>query len=175
MESGSSITRAKVNHQHERTPARRCAVQILYSGAIRNSSSKDLLDAGDLSCLDDEVTDYAYSLVEGVEANKDALDAEIESAAENWTVKRMPYLDLAILRCALYEMMFVDAVPLSVSINEAVEIAKSFGGEEDSPKFVNGILGTIARRMGADGSDTTSSNSNVKEEAVIGEASSETA
>lgn len=145
-----------MNHQHERTPARRCAVQILYSGAIRNSSSKELLDAGDLSCLDSEVTDYAYSLVEGVEANKDVIDAEIENAAENWTVKRMPYLDLAILRCALFEMMFVDAVPLSVSINEAVEIAKSFGGEEDSPKFVNGILGTIARKMGSEDDESSS-------------------
>lgn len=59
----------------------------------------------------------------------------------------MPIVDRSILRLAAYEMMYVDDVPVSVSINEAVELAKDFGGEDESPRFVNGVLGRIAKRL----------------------------
>lgn len=134
-------------HQHERTAARKCAAQILYTGAIRDESALALLEAGDLSCLDSTVSDYAYSLVEGVEDCKGELDERLASISKNWAIDRMPIMDLAILRIALYEMLYVDAVPISVSINEAVEMAKAFGGEDDSHKFVNGMLGNIARQL----------------------------
>ena len=57
----------------------------------------------------------------------------------------MPIVDRSILRLAAYEIMFVEDVPTSVAINEAVELAKDFGGEDDSPRFVNGVLGRIAK------------------------------
>ncbi len=134
-------------HQHERTSARKCAAQILYTGAIRNTSALELLKAGDISCLESTVTDYAYSLVEGVEDHLEEIDERLSTSSRNWKIERMPVMDLAILRIALYEMLYVDAVPISVSINEAVEMAKSFGGDDDSPKFVNGILGNLARQI----------------------------
>lgn len=59
----------------------------------------------------------------------------------------MPATDRCLLRQSVYEMMYVDEVPISVSINEAVELAKEFGGEDDSHKFVNGILGKIAKEI----------------------------
>ena len=59
----------------------------------------------------------------------------------------MPIVDRSILRLATYEMMYVEDVPTSVSINEAVELAKDFGGEDESPRFVNGVLGRIAKRL----------------------------
>lgn len=134
-------------YQHERTSARKCAAQILYTGAIRNASALELLKAGDVSCLESTVTDYAYGLVEGVEEHLEELDGRLSTISRNWTIDRMPIMDLAILRIALYEMLYVEAVPISVSINEAVELAKAFGGEDDSPKFVNGMLGNLARQI----------------------------
>ena len=140
-----------MSRRHERTDARRCAAQILYSGAIRNTSAFDLLEAGTMTCLETAVSDYAYNLVKGVEEHRDELDSKLESISKNWTISRMPLMDLAILRIALYEMLYVDVVPISVSINEAVEMAKEFGGEDESPKFVNGMLGNIARQLEAAG------------------------
>lgn len=145
-------------HQHERTSARKCAAQILYTGSIRNASSIQLLKAGDLSCLDGTVSDYAYSLIEGVEEHQSELDERLASISKNWAIDRMPLMDLAILRIALYEMLYVDAVPISVSINEAVEMAKAFGGEDDSPKFVNGMLGNIARQIEGDEAESEASD-----------------
>ena len=132
---------------HERTAARRMAAQILYTGQVRNDSALALLESGDISCLEGSVSDYTYSLVKGIEENMDQLDQELSESSKNWTIERMPIMDLAILRIALYEMLFVDIVPISVSINEAVEMAKDFGGDDDSPKFINGMLGNIARKM----------------------------
>lgn len=140
-----------MSRQHERTDARKSAAQILYSGEIRNTSAFDLLEGGTMTCLERAVSDYAYNLVKGVEEHKEELDSKLESISKNWSVSRMPLMDLAILRIALYEMLYVDVVPISVSINEAVEMAKEFGGEDESPKFVNGMLGNIARQLEADG------------------------
>lgn len=135
---------------HERTPARRMAAQILYSGQVRGKSALELLESGEISCLDGSVSDYTYSLVKGIEENMEQLDHELSESSKNWTIERMPIMDLAILRIALYEMLFVEQVPISVSINEAVEMAKEFGGDDDSPKFINGMLGNIARKMEGD-------------------------
>lgn len=132
---------------HERTAARKNAAQILYSGAIRDTSALELLKAGDIDCIDGTVSDYAVKLIEGVESVLPELDERLESISQNWSVSRMPIMDLAILRIALYEMLYVDEVPISVSINEAVEMAKAFGGDDDSPKFVNGMLGNVARQL----------------------------
>ena len=76
-----------------------------------------------------------------------AIDERLEGASENWALSRMPIVDRSILRLAVYEMFQREDVPVSVSINEAVELAKAFGGEDDSPRFVNGVLGRIARSM----------------------------
>ena len=67
----------------------------------------------------------------------------LSDISEHWTVSRMPLVDRNILRLAVYEILFVEDIPDSVSINEAVEMAKSYGGE-DSSKFVNGVLGRLA-------------------------------
>ena len=81
----------------------------------------------------------------GVEQNRIVIDGSLKAAAENWSLGRMPIVDRSILRLAAYEIMFVEDVPTSVAINEAVELAKDFGGEDDSPRFVNGVLGRIAK------------------------------
>ena len=81
----------------------------------------------------------------GVRDNCEDIDARLDHASDNWALDRMPVVDRAILRVAVYEMLYVDEVPVSVAINEAVELAKAYGGEDDSSRFVNGVLGRIAR------------------------------
>lgn len=133
--------------RHERTEDRRQAAQVLYSGLIRDKDAKKLLENDGILCLDKPMTDYSFGLVEGVEAHRPEIDERISSTSENWTIDRMPLMDLIIMRIAVYEMLYAEDVPISVSINEAVELAKFFGGDDESPRFVNGMLGNIARSM----------------------------
>lgn len=89
------------------------------------------------------MADYANELIGGIVAHLDEIDRWIADTAENWTLERMPIVDRNIIRIAAYEIGFCPDIPTGVAINEAVEIAKAFGGDE-SPKFVNGVLGKIA-------------------------------
>jgi N utilization substance protein B len=88
--------------------------------------------------------EFAKMLLQGVNEHMGELDEMINDVSAHWQIDRMPLVDLNILRVAAYEMKYVDDVPISVSINEAVELAKGFGGEDESPKFINGVLGRIA-------------------------------
>lgn len=131
--------------QHERTIARRCALQALYQSEIMGCAVGDILDGTVSVPVELDLDDYARKLVEGVGANAAAIDAAIKDASENWALDRMPVVDRSLLRLAVFEMLHMDDVPVSVSINEAVELAKEFGGEDESHRFVNGILGRIAK------------------------------
>lgn len=137
---------------HERTRARRCALQVLYTSEIQGcaaaevvGSERFLLEEAETDGM--EFSEYAEALVQGVSQNVLAIDARLASTSENWSVARMPIVDRCILRLATYEMLYVEEVPVSVSINEAVELAKDFGGEDESHRFVNGVLGRIARQV----------------------------
>ena len=89
--------------------------------------------------------DYALTLVQGVLDNKEAIDGRLSEYAIDWTVERMPATDRNILRVAAYEMLFAEnIVAAGVASNEAVEVAKAYGTEE-SPRFVNGVLGKLAK------------------------------
>lgn len=92
----------------------------------------------------ERVEEYALTLVQGATGKQEYLNELIDKHSQNWSVSRMPLVDRAILRIALYEMVFQDDVPVGVSIDEAVELAKAFGGEDESSRFVNGVLGAIA-------------------------------
>lgn len=136
-----------MTRRHERTAARRRAVQLLYTCEIHRTRPSRLLK--DQRSYSDEgpVPEYAVRLVEGVEEHRPQIDSWLADTSENWSLSRMPIVDRSILRLATYEMLFVEEVPVSVTINEAVELAKDFGGEDDSPRFVNGVLGRIAKRL----------------------------
>ena len=131
--------------QHARTIARESALALLYSSDITEQSATDIIEAGQYPAEDIDFAPYAESLVLGVSEKLEEIDAKLAAVSENWTLERMPVVDRAILRLAVYEMLYVDSVPVSVAINEAVELAKAYGGEDDSPRFVNGVLGRIAR------------------------------
>lgn len=130
--------------RHERTLARRGAVQVLYQSEILNMPADLVIDRG-LVPEEAAITEYTRKLALGVAAHKAEIDRMISSRSQNWAIDRMPVVDRCVLRLALFEMLYVDDVPESVTINEAVELAKEFGGEDDSHRFVNGILGRISR------------------------------
>jgi N utilization substance protein B len=101
------------------------------------------------SAESDEV-EFAQRLVHGVEERRAEVDAMIDKASANWRLARMPVVDRNILRLACFELMTAEDIPASVSINEAVELAKKYG-DKDSRAFVNGILDRIAFETGRGG------------------------
>lgn len=128
----------------DRREARHQALNILYQREITEEAIDSILEAR--TFLEAEIgdpSDFARDIVTGVEARQETLDATIESISENWVLSRMPLVDRSILRMAVWEILYAEDIPDSVSINEAVEMAKVYGGE-DSSKFVNGILGKLA-------------------------------
>ena len=92
--------------------------------------------------LREEDKEYLHNRVEHIIESIPELDARLNQVAEGWKTRRMGKVELTILRLALYEMKYDDAIPDKVAINEAVELAKKFGGN-DSPAFVNGILAKL--------------------------------
>lgn len=133
------------SRRHDRRRARESALAVLYSSDITETSAVSIVEEGSYPDDGIAVSEYAETLVAGVSVHVADIDAKLASTSENWTVDRMPVVDRAILRIAVYEMLYVDEVPVSVAINEAVELAKMYGGEDDSSRFVNGVLGRIAR------------------------------
>lgn len=136
--------------RHERTLARRCALQVLYQCEMLEQSSTAIASEGLVIEEEGTLTQYALTLLSGVENNISDIDTYLKRTSENWSLERMPIVDRSILRLATFEMIFIDDVPMSVSINEAVELAKDFGGEDESPRFVNGVLGKIAKVLEED-------------------------
>ena len=136
--------------KHERSAARASAAALLYSADIMDEDVVLLVEQGRYPSEDFELSEYAEALVRGVASEREEIDGYLGRTSENWSIERMPYMDRAILRLAVYEMMFADDVPVSVAIDEAVELAKVYGGEDESSRFVNGVLGKIARLMEAE-------------------------
>lgn len=90
------------------------------------------------------VGDFARELFDGVSSRELELDDVINKYSKGWKANRLPKVNLAILRLAIYEIKYLDDVPNSVAINEAVELAKKYSGEGDY-SFINGILGSVAK------------------------------
>jgi len=134
--------------------ARIIALQTLYEYDFRMGLDIDGLKTDldeilnrNLSVYEDslEENDFTQDLVNGTRKSESKIDALIGPAAPEWPIDQIAKVDKTILRLAVYELMFSKDVPPKVAINEAVELAKSFGGENSS-KFINGVLGTIYRK-----------------------------
>ena len=95
----------------------------------------------------DDVKEFTQSIVRETMANLDKIDAIIKTAAQHWSIERMAVIDRSILRAATHELSFREDAPVSVVINEAIEIAKKYSTEE-SASFINGILDKIANETG---------------------------
>jgi N utilization substance protein B len=126
------------------------AMQTLYEHDFRGGDSEGLKLDPILSRNLDEFrssiddTNFVEDVVEGVHSHLKEIDGIIAPAAPEWPVEQIAKIDKIILRIGVYELMIKRDVPPKVAINEAVELAKSFGGENSS-KFINGVLGTIYR------------------------------
>ncbi len=115
---------------------------------------------------DKKLISYSKNLIDTVISKRSEIDAVIEKAAPKWSIDRIATIDRNILRIGLAELLYGDHedVPYKVAINEAIEVAKEFGGENSS-KFVNGVLGTVYVDMGSPGKEETSKID--KEESVV--------
>lgn len=126
-----------------RSDARERALNILYEAHSKEVTPRQAASSHPLA--PDELT---MRLVEGVEDHRDELDGLIRDFSVNWTLERMPVLDVNIMRIAMFELQHLPEVPMAVVIDEAVELAKRFS-TDDSGKFVNGVLAAAARRLRA--------------------------
>lgn len=152
------------SRQRSNSSSRRQALQVMFQQEFvgldlsqLDAPSQELLVVSrcpkgvqDTDLVGEPLNSYALEMLQGVVEHQEQIDTWIADAAHNWTIQRMQNVDRNIIRIACYEMAFVEGIPVPVSINEAVELAKVFGGDE-SPKFVNGILGRIATRMAEEG------------------------
>jgi N utilization substance protein B len=125
-----------------RHQARERALQILFQHDIHGKSAVRLEEFWQEYTATDEAKAFAEQLVKGVLEHKKDLDVVLGRYATNWTVDRMPIVDRNILRAGLFELLWMDEVPAKVTIDQAIELAKSFGDDEAS-KFVNGILDKV--------------------------------
>ena len=126
-----------------RSKARKRAVDVLYESDVRGTDPVATL-ADRRALGDPPVNEYTVELIEGLQQHRDRIDAILADYAEGWTVQRMPDVDRAVLRLAVYELLWRPDVPGAVVIDEAVELAKSLSTDE-SPRFVNGVLARILR------------------------------
>lgn len=128
-----------------RRASREIAMKLLYQLEIqkdsRNEQIEYTLEQHNLSSKDRE---YIVDIVNGVFDNQEYIDRTIEKYSKGWRLSRISKVDLSILRLSIYEICYREDIPFNVSINEAVELAKSYSGEE-SGAFINGILGKVAR------------------------------
>lgn len=134
---------ARAGQPDRRSDARERALYVLYEASQKAIPVSDVLAAQVVPA--DELTS---TLVRGVEAHRDRLDEAIaaKAAAGGWTLKRMPVLDLNVLRLGAYELLARSDVPVAVVIDEAVELVKRFS-TDNSGRFVNGVLAALASEL----------------------------
>ncbi len=130
-----------------RRKVRETVLQVLFQMDLRKKTVSEILALFKVPAnwKQDDRT-FFLSLVRGVENNLGDIERVISSYSQDWPLHRMPTVDRNLLRIAVFEMFYLPEMSVSVSINEAVELAKRYS-TEDSGKFINGILGKLARNL----------------------------
>jgi N utilization substance protein B len=132
-----------------RRVSRELAMKLLYQFQLRDDDIHEQIELflseaeRPLEALEKE---YFLDVVQGAMEKRDEIDSLIQNHARGWSLERMPKVDLAIMRLAIYELRFRKDIPWNVSINEAVELAKKYGGDQ-SKTFINGVLGKVAASL----------------------------
>ena len=131
----------------KRHQARELALKVLFQLESSGDDPEEVLlyHAAEGAATAD-VTNFAGQLVRGVIANRDKLDSILSETSENWKLEQMAKVDRIVLRIAVYEITIDRHVPTKAAINESIELAKTFSGEE-AGRFVNGILGRVAANV----------------------------
>jgi N utilization substance protein B len=128
-----------------RRESREAAVILLYQKDLLGKNPEELIENDRLN--EKSFDDFALKLINGVVTNLKEIDEVICSIVENWSLDRIAVIDRNILRVAIYEMLYEKDIPLKVSVDEAIEIAKSLGQKDDTPKFINGVLGKFLNSL----------------------------
>jgi len=128
-----------------RHEAREQAFVIIFEQVVSEKTTDEILTDA-LDARDFVVDKFAKRVAVGVEENAEKINEAIESSIKGWNINRISKVCLAILKLSVFEILFEENLPVSVSINEAVELAKIYGGENDAP-YVNGVLSTIEKKM----------------------------
>ena len=139
------------NKKTSRREERKIAFGFVFESMFRDDTPEDAFSDAD-SARDTVVSDYIRTVVEGVEEHIDEIDQQIEANLKGWKKNRISKISLTILRIAVFEMRYIDEIPISVSINEAVDLAKSYATDNDGA-FVNGVLGSISKSMKSSGDE----------------------
>ena len=130
-----------------RTAARETVARLLYQWELAGGTWQDALEYTlEEPKLEPRDMEYIEKMMEQIPAQCEALDEVIAEVSQRWRIERMGKMDLSILRLAVYEMRNCDDIPVSVSINEAVELAKRYCGDE-TPTFINGMLSSYATQL----------------------------
>lgn len=131
-----------------RTKARKRALDILFSADVRGDEISVTLAAEAKRAASEPAREaswlYAREVVDGIIDHHDEIDEQITTHSRDWKIERMPAVDRALLRIGVWEILFNDAVPTAVAIDEAVELAKEFS-TDDSGAFVHGVLARVSR------------------------------
>ncbi|GAB3261782.1 transcription antitermination factor NusB [Nocardioides dilutus] len=117
---------------------------MLFAADLRGESAVEALEAA-IADGEGPTNSYTETLVRGVVAEQERIDALLAEHAQGWTLDRMPGVDRNVLRMGVYEMLYVDDVPDAVAVSEAVALARELSTDE-SPSFVNGVLGAVLRQ-----------------------------
>ena len=126
-----------------RSKARKRALDILYAAELRGEEPTAALDRA-IAAGEGPTNDYTADLVRGVAEHRTRIDELLTDYSEGWTLGRMPAVDRNVLRLGVFELMWADDVPDAVAVTEAIALVRDLSTDE-SPAFVNGILGTILR------------------------------
>jgi N utilization substance protein B len=126
-----------------RSKARKRALDVLFECEVRGLPLGATLDERVIAA-EPPVNEYTVQLIRGIRDHQDRLDELVTTYAEGWSLDRMPAVDRNALRIGIYEILYVDSVPDAVAVTEAMTLVRDLSTDE-SPSFVNGVLGTIVR------------------------------
>lgn len=132
-----------------RRTARKHILNILFQTEFNDETLEELMSTYNAEVQEIEKSDLAFvkGELEGIKANADVIENTINGCAKGWSVSRMSKIDVAILKIAVYEMLFCEDIPDKVAANEAVELAKEYSSDK-APGFINGVLGRVIADKG---------------------------
>jgi transcription antitermination protein NusB len=149
----------------KRRKARECALQALFQLEFNLADPEAVIRRyWDGQKVAEDVREYGLRIVEGIRTHSREVDAAIQAASENWRIPRMAVVDRNILRIAVYELLFENTLVPAVVINEAIEVAKKYAGEEASV-FINGILDAVRKSLEA-GNDSSKEGADGKKRRI---------
>ena len=130
-----------------RSKARKRALDVLFECEVRGLPLGQTLDER-VVAADPPVNEYTVQLIRGIAEHQERIDELVSTYAQGWSIERMPAVDRNALRIGVFEVMYVDDVPDAVAVSEALVLVRDLS-TDDSPAFVNGVLGAVQRNKAA--------------------------